>query len=261
MQDTLTLALVQADLLWENPEANRDALSKKIVALFSENQKTDMIVLPEMFTTGFSMKAKSLAEDEDGKTLNWMQEIAKKYQTSITGSFIVKDGEDYFNRLFFVFPDQSFKTYDKRHAFTLAGEDKVYKKGTKRLFVHCKGWKICPLICYDLRFPVWARNTNDYDVLLFVANWPERRISAWDALLRARAIENMCYAVGVNRVGKDENGIVYTGHSSVYDVLGERLFFSEKEETTVVTLEKNHITKLRKKLGFLNDRDSFVIED
>ncbi len=259
MQDTLILGLLQADLHWENPEANRIVFEKKIAQLVSTHNAIDLIVLPEMFTTGFSMNADELAESENGKTVKWMQQIAKKYAIAITGSIIIKDGNAFYNRLFFVYPNTTFKTYDKRHTFTLAGEDKVYKKGNNRLIITYKGWKICPLICYDLRFPVWARNTQNYDVLLYVANWPHRRIAAWDALLKARAIENMCYSVGVNRVGKDANDILYTGHSAVFNVLGESLFFSKKEETGIVTLAKNHLYELREKLGFLNDRDRFEI--
>ncbi len=260
MQDTLTIGLIQTNLHWENPEANRHAFTQKIKRLFTNTNELDLIILPEMFTTGFSMSASTLAETPDGATLKWMKETAKKYQLAITGSLIIKEGENFFNRLYFVFPNGDFQAYDKRHTFTLAGEDKVYKKGKNQLIITYKGWKICPLICYDLRFPVWARNTVDYDVLLYVANWPHKRITAWDTLLKARAIENMCYTVGVNRIGKDANKITYTGHSAVYNVLGETLFYSEKEETTHIQLDKNHIKLLREKLGFLNDRDEFIIK-
>jgi predicted amidohydrolase len=259
MQNTLTLGLIQTDLVWENPKENCTFFEAEIDVLFSTHAHVDLIILPEMFTTGFSMRANILAEKERGETLGWMQQIALKYKTAITGSFIVEENNKYYNRLYFVFPDGTFQSYDKRHTFTLAGEDKVFTKGDKRLIVSYKGWKICPLICYDLRFPVWSRNNTDYDVLVYVANWPVSRINAWDALLRARAIENMSYCIGVNRIGLDGNNIMYPGHSSAYNVLGEKLFFSTKKESGVVILEKNHVQTLRAKLGFLNDRDSFTI--
>jgi predicted amidohydrolase len=165
----------------------------------------------------------------------------------------------YYNRLFFVKPDRTFKCYDKKHTFTLAGEHLKYAAGKERLLISYKGFTICPLICYDLRFPVWARNTDNYDVLLYVANWPKPRIAAWDALLQARAIENMAYCVGVNRVGKDANGHDYTGHSAVYDPLGERLVYSESDTELYVDLNKKVIDNSRTKLRFLEDRDPFTL--
>lgn len=261
MQNNLTLGLIQLDIVWENPKANITLFESEIDTLFKNNSQVDLIVLPEMFTTGFSMQAEVLAEKELGKTHTWMQQMAFKFKTAITGSFIVEENNKYYNRLYFVFPDGSFESYDKRHTFTLAGEDKVFTKGNKRLIVTYKGWKICPLICYDLRFPVWSRNNTDYDVLIYVASWPVSRIQAWDTLLKARAIENMSYCIGVNRVGTDDNNIPYPGHSSAYNVLGDTLFFSTKKESGVVVLEKNHLQTWRTKLGFLNDRDSFTLLD
>ena len=215
-----------------------------------------------MFTTGFTMNASSLAEEEESETLKWMQSEAKKHNSAITGSVIISENENYYNRLFFVYPTGDYKIYNKRHTFTLAGEHKTYSSGKEHLVVDYLGWRICPLICYDLRFPVWARNTQNYDVLLYVANWPQKRIAAWDALLKARAIENMCYCVGVNRIGIDKNDHRYNGHSSVYDVLGEQVSTPkfEDEFTETIELQKLHIEKNRKHLQFLNDRDEFNLK-
>lgn len=254
----LKISFIQSQLHWEDPEANRTMFSDKIERIAVQ---TNLIILPEMFTTGFSMNARQYAEEENGVTLEWMQEIAAKKNTAITGSIMIKEQEKYFNRLYFVFPDGSFGSYNKRHAFTLAGEERVYTVGTQKLVVEYKEWKICPLICYDLRFPVWSRNTEGYDVLIYVANWPITRISAWDALLKARAIENMAYCIGVNRVGVDANNHRYNGHSAVYDVLGEKISNLEEDQevTETITLEKEHIESMRKKLQFLNDRDNFTL--
>lgn len=256
MQDFLRVSMIQTHLHWENPIANSAHFSEKIEKLKGQ---TDLIILPEMFTTGFSMNADQLAEEEDGITLRWMISHAKNLDTAITGSVIISEKEAYYNRLFFVFPDGSYSTYDKKHTFTLAGEHEAYQQGEKKLIVEYKGWKICPLICYDLRFPVWSRNNKDYDVLIYVANWPKKRILAWDTLLKARSIENMSYCIGVNRIGLDGNGHEYIGHSAAYDVLGEQistLNFEEDFEETIV-LEKQHVLGLREKLQFLNDRDDF----
>lgn len=258
MSETLNIAIVQSDLHWEDPTANLIMFTNKIASI---NEDVDLIVLPEMFTTGFSMDAKKLAEPHEGETLGWMREIAMSYATAITGSVIIKDKGKFYNRLYFVFPDGSYHWYDKKHTFTLAGEHRTYSAGSDKLIVSFKDWKICPLICYDLRFPVWARNTEDYDVLIYVANWPKKRIAAWDALLRARAIENMSYCVGVNRVGFDGNGHEYIGHSAVYDVLGEAVSssLSGQEFIQVIQLNRSHIQTNRKQLQFLNDRDSFSL--
>lgn len=259
MSNTLKITIIQSHLLWENPVANRELFSEKINSI---SESTDIIVLPEMFTTGFTMNATPLAEQEQGETLQWMQQIARNKNAAITGSVIIKEDDNYYNRLFFVFPEGTYKKYDKRHTFTLAKEHETYTAGTEKLLINYKGWKICPLICYDLRFPVWARNTEDYDILLYVANWPNKRVSAWDALLKARAIENMAFCIGVNRIGLDGNGFEYSGHSAIYNVLGEQLTTQdhEKEIIETVTLEKKHITTLRDHLQFLQDRDLFQLK-
>jgi len=254
MTETLQIALIQSSLVWENPEKNRNKFLKKIDTLSSD---VDLIILPEMFTTGFTMQPQNIAIKEGGITLDWMQNLAQKKDAALMGSIVFHENEKHYNRLFFVQPDGSFEKYDKRHTFTLAGEDKVYEAGTEKLILTYKGFRIRPLICYDLRFPVWARNTEDYDVLVYVANWPTPRISAWNTLLKARAIENMAYCIGVNRVGSDEVGHQYPGNSGVYDCLGQQLAFSEKEENLQVKISKEHISTTRNKLKFLQDRDDF----
>ncbi|NJB36877.1 MULTISPECIES: amidohydrolase [Flavobacteriaceae] len=256
MKNDLNVALVQTHLLWENPVANRKQLETKIKAIDAD---TDVIVLPEMFTTGFTMQPQIISEQETEKAVAWMQTLAKEKDAAIVGSLAFKEKEDYYNRLLFVAPSGDLHAYDKKHTFTLAGENKVYKSGIKKITIPFRGFSICPLICYDLRFPVWARNTTDYDVLLYVANWPKPRITAWDTLLKARAIENMAYCIGVNRIGIDGYGYEYPGHSAVYDVLGNPLAFSEKDEVLHVQLSKNHITQNREKLRFLDDKDAFTL--
>lgn len=257
MKEELNIALVQSDLVWEDPKKNRKHLKEKIKSITEE---VDLVVLPEMFSTGFTMNAKSVGETMQGKTIEWMKRQALKTNAAILGSIIIFEGDKFFNRLLFVKPSGDVQYYDKRHTFTLAGEEKVFASGKDKLIIDYKGWKICPLICYDLRFPIWARNTEDYDVLVYVANWPKPRILAWDTLLKARAIENMCYCVGVNRVGIDDAQNEYCGHSAVYDILGNTIsnIKPNKEQVDVVTLERKHIDYYRNKLKFLNDKDEFT---
>ena len=256
MNDQLKVAIIQSNLIWEAPKLNRKNFKEKIKEIDTD---VDIIILPEMFTTGFTMNAEKVAEPMDGKTVLWMKKQALKKNAAIVGSIVIKEDNNYFNRLLFVEPTGNIQTYDKRHTFTLAGEDKIYKAGTNRTIIDFNGWKLCPLICYDLRFPVWARNTEDYDVLLYVANWPKPRILAWDTLLKARAIENMCYCIGVNRIGIDEGQNEYSGNTAVYDVLGNEIttIKPNKEQTELVLLEKKHIAFYRNKLKFLNDKDAF----
>lgn len=257
MPEELKIALVQTSILWEDPEGNRTNLSTKIESIPSE---VDLIVFPEMFTTGFTMTPGNLSDSEGKETLLWMQETAKSKSTAIVGSIPYHEKNEYTNRLYFIEPSGKTYWYDKRHTFTLAGEDKVYKSGNERLIIDYKGFKICPMICYDLRFPVWARYDGDYDVLLYVANWPKPRIAAWDTLLKARAIENMAYCIGVNRIGEDANKLQYSGHSSVYDCLGEQIAYSEKEEIIHATIFKEHLVSIREKLKFLDDKDRFTLD-
>lgn len=250
-------ALIQTELSWENPNENKALLQEKINAI---SQYVDLIVLPEMFTSGFTMNPKNIAQSMQGEAISWLKETAKDKDCAITGSLVIEENGNYFNRLVFVFPNGEIQTYDKRHLFTLAGEDKVYTAGKDKLIVEYKGFKICPLICYDLRFPVFARNVEDYDVLIYVANWPKPRVNAWDILLKARAVENMSYVIGVNRVGLDDNNHEYVGHSQAVDFLGN--YIQEPQEIEgvfIVELDKNELIETRQKLNFLNDRDEFKL--
>jgi predicted amidohydrolase len=253
----LQIALLQSPLFWEQPHKNRTRFAEKIATL---SPGIDLVVLPEMFSTGFTMQPGNISKEEGQKTLEWMLGIAQTYKLAITGSVVFYEKGNYYNRLLFVAPNGTVASYDKRHTFTLAGETKVYKAGGAKLMVDYKGFKICPLICYDLRFPVWSRNVENYDVLVYVANWPAPRIAAWDTLLKARAIENMAYCIGVNRVGNDEVGHTYPGHSGVYGPLGEQIVFSQEEEILYATLIKEEIDEVREKLRFLEDRDVFNFE-
>jgi len=257
--DNIKIALMQLELIWENPKKNRDNILNKINQI---KEQVDLIILPEMFTTGFSMQPQKIGDTMHGETVAWMRKTASEKNAAIAGSVIIFENNNFYNRFLFVHPSGKINFYDKRHLFTLAGEDKVYESGKEKLIVNYMGWKICPLICYDLRFPVWARNVEEYDLLIYVANWPKIRIAAWDTLLKARAIENMCYTIGVNRVGVDANNYEYSGHSAAFNCLGEQVAETteNKEETVVFTLDKNHISEIRNKLGFLNDIDSFEIK-
>ena len=254
----MKVALIQSLLVWENPQANRNNFEEKINAI---SEIVDLIVLPEMFTTGFTMNPIKVAETMQGKTILWLQSLAKAKNSAITGSLIIKENNNFYNRLVFVFPSGEMEFYDKRHLFTLAGEDKVYTSGKEKLIVEYLGWKICPLVCYDLRFPVFARNVEEYDALLYVANWPKPRINAWDILLQARSVENMCYTIGVNRIGLDASNFEYVGHSQAVDFLGNYILEPrETEGVFIVELNKEKLLDTRNKLGFLNDRDSFELK-
>lgn len=255
----MKIALIQTVLHWENPEVNRNQIEKLVLSI---TESVDLIVLPEMFSTGFTMNPKDAAETMSGDTIAWLQSIAKSKSVAIVGSLVVKESNQYYNRLIFVFPSGEIEKYDKRHLFTLAGEDKVYTAGKERLIVDYLGFKICPLICYDLRFPVFSRNTENYDLLLYVANWPKPRVNAWDILLRARAVENQCFVVGVNRLGLDNNNHEYVGHSQAIDFLGNYLLTPQnKEGVFMVTIDKSEMITTRKKLDFLADRDVFSFSE
>jgi omega-amidase len=258
MNDELNIVGIQAELFWENPTKNHLFFEEKINSL---PKCTDLVVLPEMFTTGFTMKPENVAEKMNGISVSWMLKIATEKQIALTGSLVIQENNNYYNRLIFVHPSGVIETYDKRHSFTLAGEDKVYTSGTEKVIINYRGWRICPLICYDLRFPVWGRNTENYDLLIYMANWPVARIEAWKLLLKARAIENMCYVIGVNRTGKDANNYEYSGNSIIVDYLGTAVSNLSLNETGIISssLSKNNQDKIRQKLGFLNDRDSFII--
>jgi omega-amidase len=254
----MKIALIQAPLDWENPQANRLYFKQKINSI---TENVDLIVLPEMFTTGFSMNPVNVAETMEGETILLMKSLAKTNNWAITGSLIIKENNNYYNRFVFVFPSGAINTYDKRHLFSLAGEDKIYTKGTQKIIIEYQGFKICPMICYDLRFPVFSRNVENYDVLLYVANWPKPRVNAWDILLKARAIENMCYTIGVNRIGRDNNDYEYVGHSQINDFLGNSVIEpQENEGIFIATIDKDKMLDTRNKLNFLSDKDTFEIK-
>jgi omega-amidase len=260
---TLTITTIQTILHWENKTANLQMLEEKINSI---KEKTEIVVLPEMFSTGFSMKPEQLGETMEGETVQWMKRIAASKKIILTGSVIIEEGGNYYNRLIWMLPNGQYGVYDKRHRFAFAGEDEHYTAGNKRLIASVKGWKINLLVCYDLRFPVWARQQQtegmEYDVLIYVANWPERRSHAWKTLLQARAIENQSYVVGVNRVGDDGNNIHYSGDSMIVDPLGEVLYQKKDEEDIfTITLEKSHLDAVREKFPFWKDADSFKIEN
>jgi omega-amidase len=257
MNPHLRVTLVQTEIAWQEPAANRRSLAAHFRGLAGH---TDLIVLPEMFSTGFSMDAERLAEPMDGPTVGWMREEAAALGVAITGSLIVRDDGRCYNRLVWVRPDGTIEHYDKRHLFRIANEHHHYSAGEDRLVVELKGWRVCPLVCYDLRFPVWSRNRGDYDLLLYVANWPQRRATAWHTLLRARAIENACYVVGVNRVGRDGNGTTHAGDSVVLDFLGQPLSSEgggDRVETAVLDLES--LEGFRKSFPVHLDADGFDI--
>jgi predicted amidohydrolase len=251
----INITLIQTDIVWENISENLKLYQEKI-----NNIQSDVIVLPEMFTTGFTMNPTYLAEEMNGLTVNWMRENSKRLDSAICGSIIIKEKNKYYNRFIWVNPDGTIYHYDKKHLFP-SGEGENYTSGKSKLVIEYKGWKICPLICYDLRFPVWSRNVEDYDILLYVANWPAKRKQAWKNLLVARAIENQSYVIGVNRVGTDDNGNLYSGESSLVNPVGETLYIrSHSEDIYTTTLTKLEIEKIRKQLPFLNDRDKFTIK-
>ena len=251
----MRVALIQSPLVWENPKANRVYFEEKINGI---SESVNLIVLPEMFSTGFTMNPAAIAETMQGETVLWMQTLAKDKKTAITGSLVIEDGGCFYNRMLFVYPSGEVLHYDKRHLFTLAGEDRIYTAGEQKLIVDYLGWKICPMVCYDLRFPVFSRNVENYDLLLYVASWPEKRTQAWDALLKARAIENMSYVVGVNRIGTDDNGHGYSGHTQVVDCLGDYLLEpKESEGLFLLVLDRESMLATRKQLGFLKDQDLF----
>lgn len=254
----MKIALIQYSPVWENIDVNIRTLTTKVNQLDSE---IDLVVLPEMFSTGFTMKPELVAEPENGQTVQWMIEIAKSKQVAITGSLVISENGNYYNRLFFVFPNGSYKTYNKKHLFSLAGEEKIYEPGNEKLIVNYKGWNICPLICYDLRFPVYSRIVDEaYDLLIYVASWPDQRIYAWDTLLKARAIENMSFIVAVNRSGLDAFKNNYSGHSQVIDYMGN--YIQEPmvdEQIVIVTLQKEGLEKARNRFAFLDDADEFTL--
>lgn len=269
---TLSITTIQTSLHWENKAANLLMLEDKLRNI---EQQTEVVVLPEMFSTGFTMRPSVFAEHMEGETIDWMRRMAEKHRIVLTGSIIIEEEAHFYNRMIWMLPNGQLGFYDKRHLFAYAGEHEHYSAGNKRMIASVKGWKINLQVCYDLRFPVWARQqlqtsavedskekmvTPEYDLLLYVANWPERRSHAWKTLLCARAIENQCYVVGVNRVGTDGNDVYHSGNSMVIDPLGEVMYhMAEEEDIFTATLQKEHLEMVRSKFPFWKDGDAFGI--
>ena len=257
MKKTLNIIGLQFDLAWEDPEANKQTVE---AYLQSQNESFDLVVLPEMFTTGFSMEAQKLAEKHPGPTVNWLHGIAKRYDCGVVASLIAEENDAYFNRLYFIAPDGVETIYNKKHLFSFAKEDTIYTAGENRVILEFRNWKIMPLVCYDLRFPVWSRNNLNYDIAIYIANWPTARSHHWKQLLRARAIENLAYVVGINRIGIDGYGNEYTGDSAMVDFSGHTL--DEKiggAGFVRATFDPDALEAYRRTFRFLQDGDDFVL--
>ena len=256
--DNLKITLFQGYLFWEKTDKNLQNITLKLSAI---REKTDLIILPEMFSTGFTMNAAEMAEPMDGKTMQWMKKMAILYECVVTGSLVIKENDKYYNRLIWMRPDGSYEYYDKRHLFALGNEHNTYTAGNKKLIVELKGWKICPVICYDLRFPVWLRNVNEtYDLLVIVANWPERRALHWRTLIPARAVENQTYVIGVNRVGHDGNEVYHSGDSTCIDPNGNVVYYKRDEEDLYTfSIHGDEVTKTRRAFPFLKDAENFKL--
>lgn len=261
MIQNLRLALFQTDLYWQDRGANLAMLEEKI---WSIQEPVDLMVLPEMFTTGFSMNAREMAEPMNFTTTKWMKQMAAQTGSVITGSLIIKESNNFYNRLLWVEPEGKVSCYDKRHLFRMANEEAHYNMGNDQIILNLKGWKILPQICYDLRFPVWSRNRTDekgsclYDMVFYVASWPASRVSAWDILLKARGVENLSYSLGVNRIGEDGTGVIYNGHSAAYDFKGDTLTFTpDVEEILFLELDYDKLRQYREKFPAWRDADQF----
>lgn len=258
--ENLKITVFQGYLFWENVDKNLQNISLRLSGGIRE--KTDLIILPEMFTTGFSMNATALAESMDGKAMQWMKQTAAKYNCVITGSLMITEGGKYYNRLIWMQPDGTFQHYDKKHLFGMGNETETYTAGNEKLIVELKGWKIRPAICYDLRFPVWLRNTNaEYDLLLIVANWPEKRAAHWRTLIPARAVENQAYVIAVNRIGHDGNEVYHSGDSTCIDPNGGTVYYKRDEEDVYTfSIIADELKYNRRAMPFLKDADDFVIK-
>ncbi len=263
MQD-LNISIIQSDLVWKDKAANMASFGYDIDQI---KEEVDLIVLPEMFNTGFVIDPEVVAEEMEGESMRWMREQAKNRQAVVCGSLIIRENDNFYNRLFWMQPDGAYKQYDKRHLFSLGGEHKKFTGGTESLIVELKGWKIKPLVCYDLRFPVWAKNNYsngvyDFDLLIYVANWPAARRDPWMSLLKARAIENQSYVIGVNRIGEDGNGLAHAGDSNIYDAKGKKLIQQaiDTEFTEIILLSKKMLDDFRRKFTVGLDWDRFSIE-
>lgn len=258
MSNSLYVSCIQADLVWENKEANLNLFENIINNL---PRDSEIVILPEMFTTGFTMNSEKLAEPFQGDSYTWMAKQAALSGKIIIGSFIIREKENNYNRLVAMFPDGNYYTYDKRHLFRMGKENEHYKKGEKRLVFKFKDWNICPLVCYDLRFPVWSRNRNDYDVLIYIANWPKPRSEVWKSLLIARAIENQAYVIGVNRVGSDGEGLYYSGDSMIINPKGQIISLAKENKQDVIhaRLSLDDLNEFKSKFPVYLDADDFEI--
>lgn len=252
---TLRIALLEYDIVWENPAKNFEKIDELLKGV-----DADVFLLPEMFSTGFTMNPEKNAEPIFGKSFKFLQQKSIEHKAAFCASVPTKSDGQYFNRLYWVEPNETFVIYDKRHLFSLVGEEKHYTPGLERKVIEYKGWRLMPQICYDLRFPVWSRNDLSYDVIFYIANWPERRKTAWLSLLQARSIENISYCIGVNRTGDDAQGIYHSGDSNVFDAQGNKLqSLSESKEALIYELKKEELLETREKFKFLNDKDDFKI--
>lgn len=258
--EDMIIAIIQQDIAWENKEENLSLFASSIDKIKEEHPTVDMMILPEMFSTGFTMNPALVAEKMDGATVEWMTETAMETEAAICGSIVIEENNHYYNRFILAKPNQEIVYYDKKHLFAFAGEDAKFTAGSKKVKMEYKGWNILPFVCYDLRFPVWCRNNELNDIMIFVANWPETRIMHWNSLLPARAIENQCYVIGVNRIGRDNNALVYNGNSAVFDPTGQCISnLQQRAGFELVHLEKSVITQVREKLPFWKDADTFSI--
>lgn len=255
----MKISVIQPDTVWENKTHNFQSLTRLIFPLY---HNTDIIILPEMFNTGFSMKPAELSESPDGETFSWMKDIAKGGDLGVCGSYIVREGRNYFNRWVFVSPDNQTWHYDKRHLFSMGGEDKLFSAGKSRLIFTFRGTRITPFICYDLRFPVWSRNRDEYDLIIYAANWPAVRQNVWTTLLKARAIENQCFVAGANRTGTDGDGIVYSGESMIINSRGGLIACADTEKECSISAEISitELSDFRKRFPVMNDADDFTID-
>jgi len=253
----LKITIIQPDIIWENPKANLD----KYLEWIKNIEFTDVIILPEMFTTGFSMQPEKLKEKMNGISVQWMKKVAFEKNAVVVVSLIIEEDNQIFNRALWVFPDGEIEKYDKRHLYTMGQEHLHYSPGNKKLIVEFKGWKFCPQICYDLRFPVFLRNQENYDVLFYVANWPSPRHHVWKNLLIARAVENQSYCFGINRVGTDGTGLKYLGDSAMVSPKGFADFLGEKESIKTFEISYSKLHNFRKSFPLLDDRDEFQISN
>jgi len=253
----LTISLVQTNLIWHQARANCAHISK---LLQKQQPVTDLIVLPEMFNSGFTLEATKVAEDIDGETVNWMKQLSTQYDAAVTGSIVIRDNNENYNRMVIAYPDGKVQWYDKKHLFRMAKEQHRYSAGKQRVIINWLGWKVALYVCYDLRFPVWCRNQNDTDLMLFVASWPGARAFPWQTLLRARAMENLCYVCGVNRIGTDANNIDYQGDSAVLDMAGNDICqLGDAETIKTVTLSGSELIRFREKFPAHLDADEFTV--